>query len=156
MHFELQRESVSAFLSQDFTSVPSCAAVQSFVARWFSRAPIWQRSTGKPKIFELDRAATHAEAHMSYAHFGLQAGDTALLCLSVEYIAGKMMVVRALEGGLQLFLTPLQVNSLAELEEVVDFAAMVPAQLQAALPELERVPRLRCRGKPGVVGLRMA
>ena len=41
-------------------------------------------------------------ARITCDFLGLYKGDTALLCMSLDYIAGKMMVVRALERGLKL------------------------------------------------------
>ncbi len=145
MGFELHNRSIEAFCAQRFEPRSFCAAVQSFVELWFSDAPIRQKtsgSTGAPKIFALDRAAMRASARMTCAHFGLRRGETALLCLPVAYIAGKMMVVRALELGLRLLLVEPQGNPLAGLDLPVRFAAMVPAQVQAAIRDLDRIDDL--------------
>ena len=58
---------------------------------------------------------------------GLKRGDTALLCLSTDYIAGKMMVVRALERGMKL--VSVEPKGCPEWEGMVDLAAMVPLQV---------------------------
>ena len=68
-----------------------------------------------------------ASARLTQDYFGLQAGDKALLCLSADYIAGKMMIVRAFVSGLDLVLVapssePLHQLSLPE----ITFAAFVP------------------------------
>lgn len=59
-------------------------------------------STGKPKAIEVEKARMLASARTTCDHLGLKAGDTALLCMPLRYIAGIMMVVRALERGLLL------------------------------------------------------
>ncbi|MFW5753922.1 MAG: long-chain fatty acid--CoA ligase, partial [Marinilabiliaceae bacterium] len=61
--------------------------------------------------------------------FNLGPGHTALLCLSCKYIAGKMMVVRALAGGLHLVTVPVSGRPLQELGRPVGFAAMTPHQM---------------------------
>ena len=47
-----------------------------------------------------------ASARMTCDFLNLKEGDTALLCMPLDYIAGKMMVVRALERGLKLIDIP--------------------------------------------------
>lgn len=59
-------------------------------------------TTGEPKTIPLERDAMIVSARRTLEYFGLQQGNSALLCLPVQYIAGKMMVVRALLGGLNL------------------------------------------------------
>lgn len=60
-------------------------------------------STGAPKEMWVEKERMRASARMTCDFLGLHAGDSALLCMSVDYIAGKMMVVRALERGLNLY-----------------------------------------------------
>ncbi|MEH0007957.1 MAG: AMP-binding protein [Flavobacteriales bacterium] len=145
MYFELQNDSIDSFCAQRFEPHSFYAAVQSFVELWFSEVPIRQKtsgSTGVPKEIEIDRAAMRASARMTCAHFGLRRGETALLCLSVSYIAGKMMIVRALESGLRLFLVEPQGNPLAQLDVPIRFAAMIPTQVWAAIQDLDRIDEL--------------
>ena len=66
-------------------------------------------------------------ARITCDFLGLKRGDTALLCLSTEYIAGKMMVVRALERGMKL--VSIEPQGCPEWEGTVDLAAMVPLQV---------------------------
>ncbi|HDS06082.1 MAG TPA: hypothetical protein ENO05_00520, partial [Bacteroides sp.] len=62
-------------------------------------------TTGEPANVNLKRSAMIRSAEMTLDFFRLQPGDPVLLCLPVRYIAGKMMVVRALCGGLRLVTT---------------------------------------------------
>ena len=88
-------------------------------------------STGLPKEIELDKKAMSASARLTNQHFGLSEGKTILLCLSTDYIAGKMVIVRALEGNLRLVVT--DTSSLPEWEDRIDFAALVPMQVEKLL-----------------------
>src|SRR5690606_1396805 len=60
-------------------------------------------STGVPKTLKLPKSAMKMSAKMTGEFFGLQAGNSALLCMPVNFIAGKMMIVRAIELNLKLY-----------------------------------------------------
>lgn len=86
-------------------------------------------STGKPKTIRLKKSAMEASAKKTLAYFNLNEGDTALLCLPIDYIAGKMMVVRAMVGGLNLL--EIEPKGTPEIpDQIIHFAAMVPIQVQ--------------------------
>ena len=59
-------------------------------------------STGKPKLIHLLKSDMIASAKLTGEYFNLKNAQTALLCLPVKYIAGKMMLVRAMVLGLDL------------------------------------------------------
>ncbi len=94
-------------------------------------------STGEPKPVTLTRAQMEASAQMTGAALGLSAGDRALVCLSTDYIAGVMMLVRGAVLGLNLTIVPPSGNPLKDFppETRFDFTAMVPLQLQKILAE---------------------
>ncbi len=102
-------------------------------------------STGTPKVMRVEKRRMRASARATCDFLGLQSGDTALLCMSVDYIAGKMMVVRALERGLHLMSVtpsshPLGLPDFSdEMGKNVALAAMVPMQVYSSL----QVPRER-------------
>lgn len=106
-------------------------------------------STGKPKPLWVEKRRMAASARVTCRFLGLKAGDTALLCLSLDYIAGKMMVVRSLTCGLRLVSVepsshPLAAPSLREEQgETFSFAAMVPLQVWNSLQVHEERERLR-------------
>ena len=60
-------------------------------------------STGKPKPMWVEKQRMLNSAHITCDFLGLRPGDSALLCMSLDYIAGKMMVVRSIERKLRLF-----------------------------------------------------
>ena len=59
-------------------------------------------STGAPKALWVEKRRMEASARMTCDFLGLREGDRALLCLPLDYIAGKMMVVRALVRRMEL------------------------------------------------------
>ncbi len=98
-------------------------------------------STGEPKPMLVEKRRMEASARTTCDFLGLHEGDTALLCMSLDYIAGKMMVVRSLVRGLRLITVPPGGHPLAGLSSPIDFAAMVPLQVYNSL----QVPAERAR-----------
>jgi o-succinylbenzoate---CoA ligase len=102
-------------------------------------------STGDPKSFTLSKEAMLRSAQRTLRFFDFKKGERALLSLPVQYIAGKMMVVRALSGGLDLLLTEPSSRPLKHLKGTIDFASMVPLQVEETLQQgdpLERISKL--------------
>lgn len=110
-----------------------------FCREWLSGKPTFtlhtSGSTGTPKSIELTRTQMVASALLTGETFGLQPGDRALCCLNVAYVAGVMMLVRAMELRLDLTVVEPAANPLASLPDNVhfDFCAFVPVQLQTIL-----------------------
>lgn len=108
-------------------------SVREFLIEWFSDSSTvnlhTSGSTGVPKLIVAEKSRMVASAKMTLDYLNLKPGDTALLCLSVNYIAGKMMIVRAIVGGLNLLIGDVSSNPLQNEERHIDFAAMVPLQV---------------------------
>ena len=125
--------------------------VEEFLAQWNDASPTMEvrtsGSTGTPKLIYIEKERMRASARMTCDFLGLKPADTALLCMPLDYIAGKMMVVRALERNMKLLSVepsghPLADNTLSDLNEgIVHLAAMVPLQVWNTL----RVPEERER-----------
>ena len=81
-------------------------SLDQFLEEWNNASPYVRvqtsGSTGAPKPMLVEKQRMLASARRTNDFLGLRKGDTALLCMSLDYIAGKMMVVRALERGLRL------------------------------------------------------
>ncbi len=105
-------------------------------------------STGTPKTISLSKTAMLASAEATGTFFDLPAGTRALLCLSSDYIAGKMMWVRALHLGWHSIVVPVDSHPMQHTSDTFDFAAMVPLQVQQSLPELHRIKTLIIGGAP--------
>ena len=105
--------------------------LEEFLSEWHNDSPTvlvhTSGSTGKPKQMWVEKRRMEASARITCEFLGLKAGDTALLCMSLDYIAGKMMVVRAETCGLRLI--SVEPCGKPYWEDPVDFAAMVPLQV---------------------------
>ena len=112
-------------------------------------------STGAPKPLEVSKTAMRASAKQTAAFFELSPGDTALLCLPLKYIAGKMMLLRAMVIGLDLDLiapkTTLQLR-----DKKYDFAAVIPLQASASFKFLGNLKTVLIGGAPIPIRLRKA
>lgn len=112
--------------------------VFAFVKEWLLPSEMIRAktsgSTGKPKEILLQKKYMLASAESTIDFFKLKEKDKVLLCLPMEFIAGKMMVVRALVGGLDLYIT--EPTSKPEIPNIqIEFAAMVPIQLSQLLSD---------------------
>lgn len=90
-------------------------------------------STGKPKKLNVLKSAIETSAKATNSFFSLSANSSAAMALSIEYIAGKMMVARAIAGQFRLFANP--PKSLAAPDRIVDFMPVVPIQIQTILSD---------------------
>lgn len=111
--------------------------ILNFLEFWYSDekalAVMTSGSTGTPKPIMIPRKDLKASAKITIDYFHLKTGDNALLCLPTKYIAGKLILVRALEGNLNLISTLPSLRPLKDLESPIDFAAMTPAQVEESL-----------------------
>lgn len=120
-------------------------SIEQFLEEWRNDSPTvlvhTSGSTGKPKPMQVEKSRMKASALTTCRFLGLQEGNTALLCMSLDYIAGKMMVVRALTCGLRLIVV--EPTGTPYWEGPVDFAAMVPLQVWNLLHDEQGRERLR-------------
>ncbi len=87
-------------------------------------------STGKPKNLKIKKQAMVNSAIATGDFFNLKPGDKVLHCLPANFIAGKMMIVRAIILGLELDLVqPVALPSI-DYEKDYDFCAFTPMQLK--------------------------
>jgi L-alanine-DL-glutamate epimerase-like enolase superfamily enzyme len=117
-----------------------------FLNEWHSQSPTLRLrtsgSTGTPKEITVRKEQLLHSAKITCDFFGLKRNGRALLCLSPEYIAGKMMIVRALYAGLELYPVAPDGHPLARTDIPFDFAAMVPLQVYNSLRVEEERKRL--------------
>ena len=99
-------------------------------------------STGIPKIFDVEKDRMYHSAKTTCDILDLKKGDIALLCLPVDYISGKMMVVRAIERKLILWIKSPSSKPLADLTEEIDFCAMSPLQVENSLDKIHFIKNL--------------
>lgn len=92
-------------------------------------------STGKPKEIRAEKRKMLASAAMTVTFLNLKKGDSALLCMPLEHIAGKMVVVRSLYQKLNLIVRKPCANLFADAPLNLNFAAITPMQAFCALSE---------------------
>ena len=113
-------------------------------------------STGKPKPMMVEKKRMLNSARITCDFLGLKPGDSALLCMSLDYIAGKMVVVRSIERHLHLISVSPSGHPLKDIDlkdangkdvnGEITFAAMVPMQVYNTLQvpeERERLTHIR-------------
>lgn len=106
-------------------------------------------STGAPKKVHIEKRYMLNSARATASHFQLTQATKALLCLNINYIAGKMMLVRALTQGWDLDIVDPSSTPLKGVHESYDFSAMVPLQVRNSISDLPKVKKLIIGG--GVV-----
>ena len=100
-------------------------------------------STGVPKCIRVEKQRMLNSARITCDFLGLKTGDTALLCMPLDYIAGKMVVVRSIERQLRLTTVEASGHPLKNITNSFDFAAMVPMQVYNSLQVAEEREKLR-------------
>lgn len=98
-------------------------------------------STGTPKEIRLKKSDMTVSAEMTNRFFGIKPESRLMLCLSPDYIAGKMMIVRALTAKAGLLVETPSNRPLAGYGGgAIDLMAVVPSQALwlAERPELLR------------------
>lgn len=120
--------------------------VGDFLLDWFdSKSYIEMQTsgtTGTPKIISVSKQAMVESALATGDFFDLNPGNRALQCLPVKYVAGKMMLVRAMILGLDLEFVAPSSHPLRNNEIDYDFVAMVPLQSQNSIQELKKVKKM--------------
>ena len=117
-----------------------------FLLEWFNKKSfitvITSGTTGFPKKINLEKQAMANSAFSTAEFFDLKAGNRVLNCLSTNYIAGKMMLIRSMILGFEMdFVTPTS-NPLKDNKYHYDFVAMVPMQVQNSISDLYKVKKL--------------
>ncbi len=150
--FRLQNQSFkdeASFLEYVKNELPeSYGFLKSFLDQSDSIVVPTSGSTGKPKQIKLQKEKMLNSAQATAAFFDLPPKTKALHCLSTDYIAGKMMWVRALSLGWHLDVVEPVSSPLKNMNLYYDFAAMVPLQAQNSLGELHRIEKLIVGGAP--------
>lgn len=122
-------------------------SIEEFLKEWNDDSPTilvhTSGSTGQPKPMLVEKRRMEASARITCRFLGLHEGETALLCLPLDYIAGKMMVVRAQTCQLHLISITPDGHPMATDCGPVDFAAMVPLQVWNSLQDPLQASRIR-------------
>ncbi|WP_299523199.1 AMP-binding protein [uncultured Lutibacter sp.] len=153
INFKLQGRSFSSKEELIDFSFEISSEVQIFLKQWFNEENFVQvktsGSTGKPKLIQLQKKHMINSALATGTYFNLPENTTALLCMSPNFIAGKMMFVRALTLGWNLDVVQPNSNPLKNINKQYDFSAMVPLQLFNSISQINFIKKLIVGG--GVV-----
>lgn len=117
-----------------------------FLKEWLSDSKMVKvqtsGSTGTPKVFEIEKERMLNSAKMTCDFLSLKEGDSALVCLPVEYISGKMMIVRSMERKLNLYIKTPSSKPLEDVNQEIDFCAMSPLQVENSLEKIHLIKNL--------------
>lgn len=114
-----------------------------FINQWHDDSPYivahTSGSTGRPKEIRLLKSDMVASALSTNEFFGINKNSIMLCPLSAEYIAGKMMIVRAIVSGAQLWMEMPSNTPIQRDYGRIDLIAVVPSQLNHILTENSRM-----------------
>lgn len=126
--------------------------IGEFLLDWIDDSPTifvkTSGSTGRPKTIALKKEYMINSALATGDYFNLTPKSSALLCLPTTYIAGKMMLVRAMVLGLDIHFVSPTSSPLENISRSFDFGAMVPMQVVHSLPKLHLINKLIIGGAP--------
>ncbi len=134
-------------------------SILDFLNQWFNHSETIEvqtsGSTGIPKKFFLEKSNMIKSAKMTGKYLHLEKGNSALLVLPVSYIAGKMMLVRAIILQLQLIcLEPISAIKWEEIQKLdsgltsIDFVALTPMQVENSLGFIDYCSKIIIGGAP--------
>lgn len=100
-------------------------------------------STGTPKAITVTRGQMEASAKMTGRFFGFSSGKPLFMALAPEYIAGKMLLTRAMVHGLSVHIITPYSTPFSSLEKTQHYltTSLVPYQVQAMLETDEYISR---------------
>jgi O-succinylbenzoic acid--CoA ligase len=115
------------------SSLPWEIHFYQFILDWLSNSDFisikTSGSTGAAKLMKVEKEKMIKSAQLTGQFFNLQKNNIAMLCLPVEFIAGKMMVIRAFALGLNLIPVEPSGYPMKGVTNFFDFAAMTPMQV---------------------------
>lgn len=92
-------------------------------------------STGTPKVFNFTKEQAITSAKISNSFFGINKNSTLLLSLSIEFIAAKMLLIRAFEAKCKIYIQKPNTNPIKDLHKKIDFISLSPYQVQNILEQ---------------------
>ena len=118
-------------------SSPNWIEAKRFVEEWKQDRPSFtlttSGSTGAPKEIELTRNQLEYSARETIQALNLKRGDKLLLGINASFIGGKMLLVRGLINQMPVYVTEPSANPLDSIIEQIDFAALVPLQIETII-----------------------
>lgn len=123
-------------------------SVRTFIEEWNNGLPYivahTSGSTGKPKEIRLPKGDMLQSAAATCRRFGITGGSVMVLPLSVDYIAGKMMVVRAMVSKSVLWIEQPSNHPIKSNYGTIDLLPVVPSQVAWLLDNTQIIEKIRC------------
>ncbi len=139
--------SLSDFKAQKVKALEFLRVALDFCKEWLEGKETFEQktsgSTGIPKHISISRAQMTSSARATQGFFQTDDQTKLACCLSPEYIAGKMMLVRAMVWNCKIELLEPSSNPLSEITEIPDFVAMVPLQMEQSLEDSKSLEKLK-------------
>ncbi|WP_341663203.1 AMP-binding protein [Blattabacterium cuenoti] len=119
-------------------------SIFSFLKDWYDNKPIilsiTSGTTGFPKVISLRKKHMYKRAIKTVEFLKLKKkGIKGLLCLSTDFIAAKMFLVRAIIFKWKIYCVPPSSNPLKNIKEYFDITSMVPIQVFYSLKYLKNI-----------------
>jgi non-canonical purine NTP pyrophosphatase (RdgB/HAM1 family)/o-succinylbenzoate synthase len=137
----LDAEGASAF-AEDDTRASWTDGIAEFLEYWFLEdGPMLSNtsgSTGEPQSIEHSRTAVINSATETLEYFDLKTQDRVILALPINFVAGKMMLVRAIVGRLRIEAVEPGLNEV--WVKYAKFAALTPHQCSIILSKHSTFP----------------
>ncbi len=108
-----------------------------FIAEWNNNEDFiiahTSGSTGKPKEIRLPKSDMLKSAVATCRYFSIDSSSVLVCPLSADYIAGKMMIIRAIVSGAELFMEQPSNRPCATAYPPVDLLPVVPSQAKSLI-----------------------
>ncbi|MDP5101394.1 MAG: AMP-binding protein [Nonlabens sp.] len=116
--------------------------IGDFILNWLDNFDVMtvytSGSTGAPRAYKLDKQHMINSAELTADLFDVHYDTIALCCLPLSYIAGKMMLVRAMHLGWHIDTIEPTLSPLNDAKKRYDFTAMTPMQLSNSLDNIHK------------------
>lgn len=123
--------------------------IETFLEQWINKDQLLFETSGttsaKPKQFFVDKRAVLNSIKTTAKYFDLKPTDSALHCSPMNYIIGKMQLLRALVLGLSVDFVKPSAKPIKEIRSY-DFVAMTPMQVANSFDFLDQVKILLVGG----------
>lgn len=117
-------------------------SIFEFILDWIDDRPFIDQktsgTTGKPKLIKLEKRHMVYSALQTCKYFKIDQRKNCYLCIPVEYIGGKMMIVRAAVSGANLLYSKPSGHPFQEQKETLNYSAITPFQLQNSIADLAK------------------
>lgn len=125
--------------SKETNGLYDAESINHFVDQWKSNKYQFDfktsGSTGKPKAIVLNRDVLIESATQTCSKFGVTQNHSIFMCLPMRYVAGKMMLIRALVSNCNLQVVNPNIESILSYSGNAQLAAFTPYQAQNILEQ---------------------